>query len=141
MLRAVADRSALRWHQLTADDPVGRAIVHGDLHRKNVVMTAAGAVLIDLELAGVGPRCYDLAAIAVAGRRYGLPAAEVDRALRIYGADPRRWSGFDELCQVYELWVTAWALSQRATSGAADVEANRRLERWRTGSSAPWTLA
>lgn len=28
------------------------------------------------------------------------------------GDDPRRWRGFETFCQVYELWVTAWALGQ-----------------------------
>jgi hypothetical protein len=140
LLRHTADDLAGRWADLAATDPLGAAVVHGDLHRNNVVMAPTGPVLVDLEVTGVGPPSYDVAAIAVAGRRYGAPAPEIDAALDAYGADPRSWDGFDGLCDVYELWATTWAVAGRASSPAAEEEAERRLTRWRTGGSAPWTL-
>jgi thiamine kinase-like enzyme len=130
-----------QWETAVADDPLGHAIVHGDLHRNNVVVTDGGPHLVDFELAGVGPCSYDLAAIAVAGRRYGDDPVAVDAAFAAYGTDPRTWDGFAVLCDVYELWVTSWAVAHRQASRGADAEARRRMSRWRTGRSAPWTLA
>jgi aminoglycoside phosphotransferase (APT) family kinase protein len=94
------------------EDPLGWAIVHGDLHAANTVPSVEGPVLVDLELAGSGPRSYDLAATAVAVRRYGAPAGDFEALLDGYGDDPRSWAGFETFCRVYELWVTAWALGQ-----------------------------
>ena len=44
------------------------------------------------------------------------------------------------LVEAYELWVTAWAVGNRAASVRADAEAEVRLTRWRTGSSPTWSL-
>ena len=43
---------------------------------------------------------------------YGAPASDIDSLVGGYGDDPRGWAGFETFCQVYELWATAWALSQ-----------------------------
>lgn len=139
LLAAVATELADRWPD-PVDDPLGTAVVHGDLHTGNVVVTGRGPVLADLELAGVGPVSADVAPQVVAVRRYGAPAADLERFLAAYGADPTDWPGFEVLVEGYELWVTAWAVANRATSSSVEREAGRRLERWRTGSSAPWSL-
>lgn len=86
--------------------------MHGDLHAANTAGSAEGPVLVDIELCGAGPRSYDLAPGAVAVRRYGAPADELETLVGGYGDDPRRWTGFEAFCRMYELWVTAWALSQ-----------------------------
>jgi hypothetical protein len=136
--RAGADLGA-RW-PAPDDDPLGAAVVHGDLHRHNVVPGPDGPVLADLELAGWGPASVDLAPQVVAIRRYGADPSLLDEVVAGYGADPRRWSAFEVLVDTYELWVTAWAVANRTASPGAEREAEVRLQRWRTGTSSTWSL-
>ncbi len=58
-----------RWPELVAEDPLGLAMVHGDPHVDNVVTTADGPVLVDLEMTSSGPASWDLAVLG-AGVRY-----------------------------------------------------------------------
>ncbi len=139
LLHRVTDGVARRWPR-TGEDPLGQAVVHGDLHRANVIPGPAGPVLADLELAGRGPASVDVAPQVVAVRRYGADPHDLERFLAGYGADPRGWAGFDVLVEAYELWVTAWAVANRTSSARADREAEVRLERWRRGRSLVWSL-
>jgi hypothetical protein len=130
-----------RW-PVVLDDPLGIAVVHGDLHRHNAVATAGGAVLADLELAGVGPVCADLVPQVVAVRRYGASPHTVDEMFAGYGLEPVRWPGFELLVEAHELWVTVWTVANRGLSRVLEGEAEVRLDRWRpgAGSSRPWQL-
>ena len=139
LLRGVVRRLAAAWPD-PADDPLGAAVVHGDLHRANVVPGRRGPVLADLELAGWGSASADVAPQVVAVRRYGADPAALEEFLDAYGADPRGWHGLDVLVEAYELWVTAWAVANRQASVRAEREAEVRLTRWRTGSSPTWSL-
>lgn len=141
LLRGRLAGLADQW-SLVDDDPLGIALVHGDLHRHNVVMTPTGPVLTDLELAGVGPVCADIVPHVVAVRRYGAPPHVLDDFLAGYGLEAGGWPGFEVLVQAYELWVTVWAVANRGGSRALDDEAEVRLERWRPGSryTRPWSL-
>lgn len=139
LLREEVARLRAVWPD-PADDPLGAAVVHGDLHRGNVVAGAAGPVLADLELAGWGGASADLAPQVVAVRRYGAPPADLDTFLEGYGADPRPWPGLEVHVEAYELWVTAWAVANRTASVRAGLEAERRLQRWRGGDSPVWSL-
>jgi hypothetical protein len=124
------------------EDPLGIAVVHGDLHRHNAVATDGGAVLADLELAGVGPVCADLVPQVVAVRRYGAPPHTIDEVFAGYGLEPVRWPGFELLVEAHELWVTVWTVANRGVSPELEAEAELRLERWRPGpgSPRPWQL-
>jgi len=124
------------------DDPLGVALVHGDLHRHNVLSTPGGPVLADLELAGVGPVCADIVPHVVAVRRYGAPPHVLDDFLAGYGLEAGGWKGFEVLVQAYELWVTSWAVANRGVSALLDDEAEVRLDRWRPGHRfpRPWAL-
>jgi hypothetical protein len=139
VLAGVADRLAEAWPD-PSEDPLGVAVVHGDLHLDNVVPASRGPVLADLELAGWGPASADVAPPLVAVRRYGAPGTDVERFLEAYGADPRGWPGLEVLVEGYELWVTAWAVANRTGSARAEREARVRTQRWRSGSSPPWSL-
>lgn len=138
-LRAVASRLGSSWPD-PVDDPLGPAVVHGDLHRGNVVPGRLGPVLADLELAGWGGASADVAPQVVAVRRYGAPVADLDAFVAGYGAEALGWPGLEVLVEGYELWVTAWAVANRTASARAGQEAERRVQRWRTGSSPPWSL-
>lgn len=123
-----------------ASDPLGRALVHGDLHGDNVVVGPAGPLLTDLELSGVGPAGYDAAPAALAVRRYGHAPDTLETFLEAFGADPRGWSGFATYVAVYELWVTAWAVGVRDQDPSWAAEASRRVATLRDDSDERWVL-
>lgn len=137
-VRRLAHEHSAAWAAIADHDPAGVAVVHGDLHRDNVVLAASGPLLTDLELAGSGPPSYDAAPAVVAVTRYGAPEADLDAFLEALGRDPRDWSGFRTCVSVYELWVTAWAVGVRDRSPDLAAEAARRVrslvqhdhERW-----------
>jgi hypothetical protein len=141
LLRERIGRLEPRWDE-TQEDPLGIAVVHGDLHPHNAVATRLGPVLADLELAGVGPVCADLVPHVVAVRRYGAPPHVLDDFLSGYGLEAAGWRGFEVLVQAYELWVTASAVANRGGSARLEEEAEVRLDRWRPGriSARPWAL-
>jgi aminoglycoside phosphotransferase (APT) family kinase protein len=117
------------------------ALVHGDLHPANVLVTADGPVLADLELSGVGDPAYDLAPSLVAIRRYGRPPAHHERFAAAYGADVRDHPHAAVLCEVYELWVTAWSVAAAGAGPVLAEEAAIRIATWRgEPTPRPWTL-
>ncbi|MEZ5138229.1 MAG: aminoglycoside phosphotransferase family protein [Acidimicrobiales bacterium] len=128
------------WGRAADRDPVGTAIVHGDLHGDNVLLTADGPLLTDLELAGAGPASYDAAPAVTAVERYGADPATLDAFLAALDADPREWAGFATCLQVYELWVTAWAVAVRDRSPDLAEEAAIRVGCLRDGTCEPWHL-
>ena len=139
-VRGRAEALAGAWADAATADPLGRAIVHGDLHAGNVVPGPGGPLLTDLELAGSGPSSYDAAPMAVAVARYGADPGDLDAFLSAFGADPRGWAGFDTFVSVYELWVTAWAVGVGHRDPTWAVEASRRVATLRDGTAARWTL-
>lgn len=159
-VRRRARELASDWAAAAARDPAGIGLVHGDLHGDNVLLTETGPLLTDLELAGIGPCSYDVAPAVVAVTRYGadpadltaflaarersgrgaLVAGVVDTAGQGSG-DPRTWEGFATCVAVYELWVTAWAVSVRALDPVWGAEASRRVASLRDGDHRRWTLS
>jgi|694.fasta_scaffold11004_5 hypothetical protein len=119
---------ATRWSGFATVMPT--ALVHGDLHPGNVLMTRRGPVLADLELAGVGPVAYDLVPAVVAVQRYGEPARSLAEYARAYGQPIAPAARHGVLRDTYEMWLTAWALANRHLDARHDLEARRRLARW-----------
>ena len=139
-LHSEASDLRLAWDEL-GPDPLGRAVVHGDLHRDNVVVTPGGLVLVDLELAGVGPPTYDLATQVAAIERYGGPPRDHEAFVGAYGYDVRDWAGCEVRTRTYLLWTTAWAVAHRHLSPRHEREAALRVAWWRDPTAAaPWTL-
>lgn len=141
VVRQRAEELTEPWRALVAAERGATVIVHGDLHRDNVVCTDGGPLLTDLELSGVGPAAYDVAPAVVAVERYGADPAELDDFLRAYGADPRDDGGFATCTAAYELWVTAWAVSVAHRRDDWAVEAAVRVATLRDGTSARWHLS
>jgi hypothetical protein len=50
------------------------SVIHGDASPDNAVYVDGTLVLIDFELAGVGPVAYDLSPVRILAKRFGLPA-------------------------------------------------------------------
>ena len=128
------------WIEACRSDPLGRSLVHGDLHADNVILGADGPVLTDFELSGVGGAGFDAAPAAVAVARYGAPPESLERFIDGFGADPRVWSGFAVYTAVYELWTTAWAVGVRAQNPRWAAEADRRVATLRDGADHRWEL-
>lgn len=128
------------WGRIADRDPAGTGIVHGDLHADNVLLTASGPLLTDLELAGAGPVSYDTAPAVVAVERYGAHPDDLDALLAAQDLDPRGWPGFATCLRVYELWVTAWAVGVRGRSPELAAEAATRVRCLRDGACEPWRL-
>ena len=131
---------APRWVEAAAADPLGQALVHGDLHRENALAVGGAAVLVDLEMAGFGPASFDVVPTLVAHTRYGRPAADVAAFLAGYGADPRGAPGLDVLVAVYELLVTTWVLAVLPQAPELAEEARVRLAGVLDGATQTWTL-
>lgn len=139
-IRRLAHGLGPAWAAAADSDPAGVTIVHGDLHRDNVVVTASGPLLTDLELAGSGPPSYDTAPAVVAVERYGAHPSTLDAFLDALGRDPRNWHGFAACVAVYELWVTAWAVGVRHQSPELATEAARRVASLVDHNNEPWHL-
>ena len=150
VLRAAADRLEPAWRAAVgraeggadAEHPEqGGAVVHGDLHRGNVVVGTTGPVLVDLELAGWGPRAYDAAPTAAFVRWYDRPEADLEAFDAAYGGPltgAARAAGLDE---VWALWSAAWGVANRHRSEAAAEEAAVRAATLATGHAPrPWRL-
>lgn len=139
-VRKRAQELSSRWAQVADRDPAGTAIVHGDLHGDNVVVGERGPMLTDLEWAGAGPTSYDTAPSVVMVERYGQDPATLEAFVAAQGHDPRSWPGFRTCVDVYELWVTAWAVGVRDRSEQHAQEAATRVDCLRDDTCEPWHL-
>lgn len=139
-VRRRAQELSPEWASAADRDPAGTAVVHGDLHADNVLLTAGGSLLTDLELAGAGPASYDTAPAVVMVERYGADPSTLDAFVDAQEHDPRSWPGFATCLAVYELWVTAWAVGVRERSPELAAEAAIRVGCLRDQTCEPWHL-
>jgi Ser/Thr protein kinase RdoA (MazF antagonist) len=113
-----------------------RVVCHGDVHPGNVVMTAAGPVLLDWDLLCSGPPGWDHAML-LRLPRWGWPARWYDEFASGYG---RSLAGDPTAEAIAELRLVAATL-MRLRAGRADpgamTEAKRRLTFWRGDPDAP----
>lgn len=145
-LEARAQRLQAAWREDLLQDPLGRRLIHGDVHRQNVMWRGDRRVFVDLEWAGVGPASWDLVPQAVHVRRYGCPMPEYEAFLRTFGVDPAAWSpwtpswpGFARFCEVYELICVVWTLANCDAAPRFIPEARIRLASL-SGGEETWTL-
>lgn len=113
-------------------------LVHGD--PLNVIVTTAGPVLIDFDLAGVGPAEWDLVSVAIGHRRFRRTAADIEHFLRAYDGAHSRSQSFEGLLYVRELLDCSFALSLVGIDPAAEPELARRLRSLlKPGDRSRWT--
>ena len=91
-------------------------------------MTAAGLVLIDFDLCGLGPPLWDVASVAVRDRRFGLSRGDLDGFYTAYGFDPVARDAFEDLVRLREVLDCSFALSAvRGNESAVDQELEIRI--------------
>ncbi|MFE3073588.1 phosphotransferase enzyme family protein [Streptomyces sp. NPDC059247] len=131
-----ADRAFLRSHleclreELTAVrfDSV-RAPVHGDAHVQNLMVDAAGRViLIDFENVSFDHPEWDLMVTAVEHHslRWQSPA-QYSEFVAAYGRDLREWPGYETLRRLQEFRMTTWLMQNVDESDAVADEYGRRI--------------
>ncbi|GGZ95035.1 aminoglycoside phosphotransferase [Streptomyces subrutilus] len=138
LLALQADLSQ-RW---TRGLPAGLppAVVHGDAWPGNIVRTAQGTVLMDLERCAVGPREWDLTSTAVRARTTGaVSPADYEQFCEAYGHDVTQWDGYEVLAGARELRMVTYAAQHAATHPAWQQQAQYRVDclRGRHGPR-PW---
>ncbi|MCP4903292.1 MAG: aminoglycoside phosphotransferase family protein [bacterium] len=140
-LKELVDLLEERWQNEAADDPLGTVIVHGDVHGGNAIATDRGLFLVDLEDAGVGSASWDLVPLAVGVSRYGDAEADLERFIRGFGDDPRGWTNFKLMCEIYELAVTSWTVRCSEISSAMASEAAVRVNGLLGRSNVEWSMS
>jgi Ser/Thr protein kinase RdoA (MazF antagonist) len=108
---AAAFRVAVEQVQIELNGlEVPRVLIHGDATPGNVVVTARGSLLVDFDLAGVGPAAWDVTGVVVWHRRFNKPAADLERLVDAYGADLRESPNFVVLYRLREILDASFAL-------------------------------
>ncbi|MEU6534485.1 aminoglycoside phosphotransferase family protein [Streptomyces sp. NPDC047000] len=101
--------------------------VHGDALPRNVHITPAGPVLLDLETFSCDLREHDLVVMALTRDRYGLPAESYDAFTTAYGWDVTGWEGCAVLRGARETASCAWVAQHTPTDPGALTEFTRRV--------------
>ncbi|SDJ62051.1 phosphotransferase enzyme family protein [Streptomyces indicus] len=109
--------------------------VHGDALPRNVLVTADGPVLVDLETFSSDFREHDLVVMALSKDRYGLDPAAYDSFVRVYGWDVREWDGCAVLRGARETASCAWVAQHAPTNPKALAEFERRVASLRDGDA------
>ncbi|MFF3327070.1 aminoglycoside phosphotransferase family protein [Streptomyces sp. NPDC002889] len=142
-----ADRSWLHGlHQdlaaAWAARPAGRpdCAVHGDAWPGNLIRTASGPVMMDLERFSLGPPEWDLVSTAVRTRTTGaVTATEYEEFCAAYGSDVTDWPGYEILAGARELRMVTYAAQHAASNPEWAGQAQHRIDclRGRRGPR-PW---
>ena len=111
------------------ESALGVGLVHGD--PLNVIVTAEGPLLIDFDLAGIGPVAWDLVSVAMRAHRFGGETAAFDDFVDTYGADVHRHGSAAVLLRsIRELLDCSFALSLVGSDPAAPGELDIRMRAW-----------
>lgn len=111
--------------------PVGH--IHGDAHRGNVLCSPNGAVLLDFEEFGTGPREWDLVPTALSTFRFGVTDEQYGEFVDAYGFDVLKSPGVDLLLDLRELTMTTWLMQNVGEGPEVAEEFRDRLASMRTG--------
>jgi aminoglycoside phosphotransferase (APT) family kinase protein len=126
-----------------AERPAGLAdcAVHGDAWPGNLIRTASGPLMIDLERFSIGPPEWDLVSTAVRARTTGaVTDAEYEEFCAAYGHDVTEWDGYELLAGARELRMATYAAQHAASNPSWIEQAQYRLDclRGRHGPR-PWS--
>ncbi|WP_345982483.1 aminoglycoside phosphotransferase family protein [Streptomyces sp. DSS69] len=138
-LRALHRDLVAAWAERPAGLP-DRA-VHGDAWPGNIVRTADGVLMMDLERFSVGPPEWDLVSTAVRAKTTGaVSSREYDRFCAVYGHDVTAWEGYPILARARELRMVTYAAQHAASNAEWRSQALYRIDclRGRSGPR-PWS--
>jgi hypothetical protein len=119
-------------------DPLGRGVVHGDVHARNILRTARGLVVIDLETAGAGPRSLDLAVCTFRTTHY-RGEGTLQQLHTGYVRPFERFDLFDDLARLYAFKLAVSTVELADSTGRFFDEANRRVDFLTGRYHGPWT--
>lgn len=111
------------------------AVIHGDAHLSNVIMSPEGAVLCDFDHVCVGPSEVDLTPLAVFQLRFQPQTNNHQKMAEAYGFDVAQWGGFPVLAGLRELQILTGALEATRTVPKIRAELARRMRLIRTGDT------
>lgn len=122
---------------------VSSGVIHGDAWQGNfVVIDDQEPVIIDLEAFCVGPRIWDLIAIAVDYTDFArLSGGEYEEFVATYGFDVTTSPAYRTLADVQELRWTSYILGKAKPGSAEETEAAHRVACLKGEISRPWTWA
>ncbi|HSJ92214.1 MAG TPA: aminoglycoside phosphotransferase family protein [Ilumatobacter sp.] len=133
-LRSVIERHR-GWEELVRQDAV---LCHGDVHPGNVLMSGAGALLIDWDLMCVAHPAWDHAMLTTYADRWGGDPGAYPAFAEGYGAS----FADDPLARALGELRNVAATLMRVRAGRHDptakAEADHRLAYWRGDTVAPW---
>jgi aminoglycoside phosphotransferase (APT) family kinase protein len=110
------------------ESALGVGLVHGD--PLNVIVTAEGPLLIDFDLAGIGPAAWDLVSVAMRAHRFGGERSAFYDFAEAYGDDVLRYAPAAPLLSIRELLDCSFALSLVGSDPAAPGELDIRMRAW-----------
>ena len=106
----------------------GLALVHGDAHSGNVIMSTNGFVLVDLDNLSYGLPIVDLVPTFVQERRFGSSSERLDTVLSGYGGLSRTEIAASPLVAVRELTMVTWLLQQYGLNETVNWEIAKRVD-------------
>ncbi|MBB5156072.1 phosphotransferase enzyme family protein [Saccharopolyspora phatthalungensis] len=132
----------LREEVADLDYTLPPALIHGDAHIKNVMVSDGRSILIDFEGVAYGQPEWDVGMTATEYSTAGWWRPDQYEAfVEGYGFDVMRWPGFPTVRSVHELKMTTWIMQRvRDNSDIAEEFASRmRTIRDRVPSAwSPW---
>lgn len=114
----------------TLPTPLGEVALHGDAHPGNLITIADGCLLVDWELACVGPGEWDHAHLLMHVRRGLAPDQHYADFAAGYGTDLRAWDGVDAWVRLHELLATARMAARSVRDTSLVPNAKARIAWW-----------
>lgn len=142
LLQAEAERYFAVLEELSAGST--EVILHGDLNPGNVMVSTDGPILIDWELARIGPPHWDHVPLLIHVRRFGVPPGIYHDFAAGYQETYERHPLTEAMCRLRELSITLGQL-RRSVIGSDpqdQAEAERRVQYWTSpeaGEKLRWT--
>ena len=135
---ATGIRAVIERHRAWTDEIGHDAVLcHGDVHPGNVMMTGAGAIVVDWDLMCRAHPAWDHAMLASHHRHWGGDPAAYDAFAHGYGRSLRDDELTLALGELRDVAATLLRVRAGRHDDAARAEAERRLRTWRGDPDAP----
>ncbi|MGW5081434.1 phosphotransferase enzyme family protein [Micromonospora echinospora] len=138
-LRHLRDELSARWN--TAEFALGEAVLHGDAHMENLLVTADGReAFVDLEAVCIGPPEWDLTLTALYYECGWFSAKEYIDFAHTYGFDVRLSPSWSILRLIRMLRMTLWLAQSADIDPQRQRQLRHRIDTLRDGTApAGWT--